>query len=121
MLEETIGSYISNIFNFIVFLSLSLLLFLALFLISRKSKESSRRIRFFKKDPFLLKNLFVFGVIFILLIFSFFLVSNTVTLIDDFGPGRPLYLLASFLFLIILISVYIIKARVLEKGKSEKG
>ncbi|MGM0365654.1 MAG: hypothetical protein ACQEP5_03860 [Actinomycetota bacterium] len=115
MLEETIGAYIDNIFKFIIFIGVSLLVFLALFLIAKKSRKSGRGIRFFKKDPLLLKNLFALGLIFVMLLLFVLLVSNIIVLIVEFQLGAPLYILIGFLFILLLISAYIVKSRILSR------
>jgi len=116
MLEETLGAYIDNIFKFIIFLGISLLVFLILFLIARKTRASGRKIRFFKKDPLLVKNLFTLGMILVMVILFILLVFNIIVLIMEFKLGVPVYMLAGVLILLLFISVYVVKSGILNRG-----
>ncbi len=116
MLEETIGSYIDNIFKFLIFLGISLLVFLVLFLAARKTPTAGRKIRFYKKDPLLLKNLFILGLVTIMAILFLLVVSNIIILIVEFEAGPPLYMLAALLLNLLLMAAYIIKSRILNRG-----
>ncbi len=115
MAEETLGSYLNHILAFSIFLVISLFIFLVLYLVAKKTKDTGTKITFFKKDPFMFKNLFVLAMVFVSTILFFFLVSNTILLISEFEFGRPFYLMAGILFLFLLISVYIVKSRILSK------
>jgi hypothetical protein len=128
MPEESINIFISNIYAIAVFTGVFIILFMFLFILSRifvlRSKKHSKHLKSadapapglaasslltLNKDINLLKNLFVAGLIFIILILLTFYLAN------NFKMDSSLYTIILIVFLILAIAVYVVKSRIAER------
>ena len=141
MPEESVAAYINNITTFIIFTTVILFSFLLIFLLSRffiyrnkssyhkidiknedlasykhnsnnYSEKKSKYLLYLKKDPYLVKNLFVFGLLFVFNIFFIFLIL-VLNFVQQFQIGRDLFLILGFLIFLTVISVYIVKSKII--------
>ena len=127
MPEESVAAYVNNIITFALFTAVIILVFIALFLLSRTliyrigSKQriepgkeiSPYRPVNYKRDPYRLKNMFILGLIFISIVFFIFLVISVLNYAREPALGLNLYLIAGMIFYFILIAVYIVKSRII--------
>lgn len=128
MPEESLNLYISNIYAIVIFTIVVIFIFIMLFLISRffiysihnkTFSENGYKVRKaelykVKKDINLSKNIFIFGIVFIFIIFFILLILLTLNFASNFKVGDSLYLLLGIIFLLIAISVYLVKSEVLK-------
>ncbi|MCL5071183.1 MAG: hypothetical protein M1308_09845 [Actinobacteria bacterium] len=121
---------ISNIYATAIFTGVFIIIFLVLFLLSRTfirkakktAKRSSEEISLqnyssysLKKDTGLLKTLLVTGLIFVLTVFFIFLILLSMYFADNFIMGGSLYLIFIIIFLILVITVYVIKSGIINR------
>lgn len=128
MPEESLNLYISNIYAIVIFTIVVIFIFIMLFLLSRffiysiNNKTFSengyqvRKAELYKvtKDINLSKNIFIFGIVFIFITFFILLILLTLNFASNFKLGNSLYLLLGIIFLLIAISVYLVKSEVLK-------
>jgi amino acid transporter len=139
MPEESINIFISNIYSIAIFMAIALFIFIILFLMSRffiydrKKKESFHKLEetdrhtsksltvgkysgfHLNKDIYLAKNLFVFGIAFVLVIFFILLLLLTLDFTAKFKLDGGLFLIIGIVFLIILAVVYFVKSKFITK------
>ena len=139
MPEESINIFISNIYSIAIFIAIVLFIFIILFLISRffiynrKKKELFHNLEqpghqapksltvekysgfHLNKDIYLAKNLFVFGITFILVIFFILLLLLALNFTVKFQMGGGLFLIIGIVFLIIFTVVYFVKSKFITK------
>lgn len=136
MPEESINLYISNISSLILFIAVVVFIFLVLFLISKviifrsrkKNIEASEFYRieeegkksnkisgllFLKKDIYIKKNIFTFGLVFIFSIFFVLLITLVLSFATQIQLGMSLFVIIGLLFLLLVISIYIIKSKMI--------
>jgi len=135
MPEESINIFISNIYSIVIFIAVAFFIFIILFLLSRffiynrKKKELSHKLDqasfqepqsinagkysgfHLNKDIYLAKNLFNFGIVFILVIFFVLLLLLALDFAVKFQMGGGLFLIIGIVFLIIITAVYFVKSR----------
>jgi len=139
MPEESINIFISNIYSIAIFVAIILFIFIILFLMSRffiytrKKKELFHKLEQadrlvpksltvekysgfqLNKDIYLAKNLFAFGIVFILIIFFILLLLLTLNFTANFQMGGGLFLIIGIVFLIIFTVVYFVKSKFITK------
>ena len=130
MPEESINIFISNIYSTAIFTAVFAVLFLFMFAVSRilmkKTGEkikntqdrSSRRVfnpYEINKDTGYLKTVFVAGTVFIMAVLFIFLIILTVYFANNFIIDGSLYLIFITVFLILAITVYLIKSRIISR------
>jgi len=136
MPEESINLYISNISSLILFIVVAVFIFLVLFLISRviifrsrkKNGEAFKFYRiedegkkpnnisgllFLKKDIYIKKNIFILGLVFIFSIFFVLLIALILSFATQIQLGTNLFTVLGLLFLLLAISLYIIKSKII--------
>lgn len=136
MPEESINLYISNISSLILFIAVAVFIFLVLFLISKiiifrnrkkniedfkfyriegEGKESNKisGLLFLKKDIYIKKNIFIFGLVFISSIFFVLLITLVLSFATQIQLGMSLFVIVGLLFLLLVISIYIIKSKII--------
>jgi hypothetical protein len=136
MPEESINLYISNISSLILFIAVAVFIFLVLFLISKiiifrnrkkniedfkfyriegEGKESNKisGLLFLKKDIYIKKNIFIFGLVFISSIFFVLLITLVLSFATQIQLGMSLFVIVGLLFLLLVISIYIIKSKMI--------
>ena len=130
MPEESINIFISNIYSTAIFAAVFIVLLLFMFAVSkiltRKTGANIRNIenpasrRVFNpyeinKDTGYLKTVFVAGTVFIMAVLFIFLIILTVYFANNFIIGSSLYLIFITVFLILAITVYLIKSRIISR------
>ncbi len=132
MPEESIAAYINNIITFTVFIVILASLFAILFLVSsilvrRNVEETDSGIerarreigwtgkadaKNYREDPYLRKNAFILGTVFINIII--FLVLSLAVIDFALHPsiGLNFYLISGILFYLILMVVYLVKSKI---------
>jgi hypothetical protein len=130
MPEESINIFISNIYSTAIFTAVFALLFLFMFAVSRilmkktgektKYTEDQPSRKFFNpyeinRDTGYLKTVFVAGTVFIMAVLFIFLIILTVYFANNFIIGGSLYLIFITVFLILAITVYLIKSRIISR------
>jgi len=130
MPEESINIFISNIYSTAIFTAVFAVLFLFMFAVSRilmkktgekikiTEDQSSRRVfnpYEINKDTGYLKTVFVAGTVFIMAVLFIFLIILTVYFANNFIIGGSLYLIFITVFLILAITVYLIKSRIISR------
>jgi amino acid transporter len=139
MPEESINIFISNIYSIAIFMAVAFFIFIVLFLISRffiynrkknelfhkleqadhqtpKSSTAGKYSGFhLNKDIYLAKNLFVFGIAFILVIFFILLLLLALNFTANFQIDSGLFLIIGIVFLIIVTVVYFVKSKFITK------
>ena len=128
MPEESINIFIDNIYAIAIFTGVFLVIFLVLFLLSRffrkkstgkKSKKSIsvRDTGYFilHRDTSLPATLFVAGLIFVSIVFLFLLIILSVYFVTSFQVDRSLYMVFLLVFLILLVTVYVIRSKILKR------
>jgi hypothetical protein len=130
MPEESINIFISNIYSTAIFTAVFALLFLFMFAVSRiLMKKTGEKIKILKtnpsrrvfnpyeinKDTGYLKTVFVAGTVFIMAVLFIFLIILTVYFANNFIIGSSLYLIFITVFLILAITVYLIKSRIISR------
>jgi hypothetical protein len=136
MPEESINLYISNISSLILFIAVVVFIFLVLFLISkviifRSRKKNNEAFKFhriegegkkpkkisgllfLKKDIYIKKNIFIFGLVFIFSIFFVLLITLVLSFATQIQLGMSLFVIVGLLFLLLVISIYIIKSKII--------
>ena len=130
MPEESINIFISNIYSTAIFTAVFAVLFLFMFAVSRilmkktgekiknTQDQSSRRVfnpYEINKDTGYLKTVFVAGTVFIMAVLFIFLIILTVYFANNFIIDGSLYLIFITVFLILAITVYLIKSRIISR------
>ena len=130
MPEESINIFISNIYSTAIFTAVFAVLFLFMFAVSRilmkktgekikiTEDQSSRRVfnpYEINKDTGYLKTVFVAGTVFIMAVLFIFLIILTVYFANNFIIDGSLYLIFITVFLILAITVYLIKSRIISR------
>ncbi|MBM3706970.1 MAG: hypothetical protein FJW69_01305 [Actinobacteria bacterium] len=82
---------------------------------SEKSKSSGFSLYDLKKDVNILKALFVIGLIFIFTIFFIFLVMLSLYFATNIKGGGSLYLILTIVFLILVVTVYTVKSKIINR------
>jgi len=136
MPEESINLYISNISSLVLFIAVVVFIFLVLFLISkviifRSRKKNSKAFKFYriegegkksnkisgllflKKDIYIKKNIFIVGLVFIFSIFFVLLIALILSFATQIQLGTNLFAVLGLLFLLLVISIYIIKSKII--------
>ncbi|GAH90177.1 unnamed protein product [marine sediment metagenome] len=130
MPEESIAAYINNIIAFTLFIAVITFIFAILFLLSRTlihktgrrnnielKKEifptSSSDIYSYKKEPYQLKNIFILGTVFIIIIIFTFLIFAVLNYGREPSPGLNLYLIIGIVFYLILMVIYLVKSKII--------
>lgn len=144
MPEESINTFINNIVALIIFTALVIFIFLLFLLISRliliRTKRrlrqkadgkkpidyeknfnsqffkvaEERKIINFKRDPFILKNIFVIGITFVLMVLSVIILLLSFHVIKALVIGPSLYIIGAIFFILFISSIYIIRSRILD-------
>ncbi len=139
MPEESINIFISNIYAIAIFTGFFVAIFLVLFFISRILIQKTKRIEtgskdlsshegqnqqqsgksgsviIIRKDIYILKNLFISGILFIFVIFFIILMLLSYLFATDFRMEGSLYIIFALIFLIIAITIYIVKSKIIER------
>jgi hypothetical protein len=130
MPEESINIFISNIYSTAIFTAVFALLFLFMLAVSKilkaktgakiKNIEDPAQRGFFNpyeinKDTGYLKTVFVAGTVFIMAVLFIFLIILTVYFANNFIIDSSLYLIFITVFLILAITVYLIKSRIISR------
>jgi len=137
MPEESIAAYINNIVTFTVFIVILASLFAILFLVSNilvrrnvEEKDSGiekaqREIGMagkagsdnYREDPYLRKNAFILGAVFINIII--FLVLSLAVIDFALHPsiGLNFYLISGILLYLILMVVYLVKSKIVNQDR----
>ena len=139
MPEESINIFIRNIYSITIFMAIVFFIFIVLFLISRffiynrnnrqlfhelkQAGQQSQKILtagkysgfHLNKDIYLVKNLFVFGIVFNMVIFFILLLLLTLSFTVKFQIGGDLFLTIGIVFLIIIAVFYFIKSKFITK------
>jgi NADH:ubiquinone oxidoreductase subunit 3 (subunit A) len=80
-----------------------------------KSKSFACSLYDLKKDSNILKNLFVIGLLFISTIFFILLIILSLYFATNFQQGGSFYLILSIVFLILVITVYAVRSKIIDK------
>ena len=143
MPEESINIFISNIYAIAIFTGFFAAIFLVLFMVSRilinrskkfeadwkednlQVKEMRQQERqqdsqtgsmmIVRKDIFIKKNLFISGLLFICAIFFIILILLSYLFATNFRMEGSFYIILSIIFLIIVMTVYIVKSKIIER------
>jgi hypothetical protein len=130
MPEESIAAYINNIIAFTLFIAVIAFIFSMLFLLSRilvrrtgrkdnmeLKKEifsaRSQDLFSYKKDPYRLKNIFILGTVFVIIIIFIFFILAVFNYSRDPVSGLNLYLIIGIVFYLILMIIYLIKSKII--------
>jgi len=133
MPEESIAAYINNIGTFAIFIVILVSLFVILFLISGilargSKKEEDKGIvkakeeigcqegtgkKNYKRDPYLRKNAFILGTLFINVIIFIILIIAVFNYTISPSTGLNLYLIAGILLYLILMVIYIVRSKII--------
>jgi len=127
MPEESVAAYVNNIMAFALFTAVIILVFVALFLLSRTliyrvgSKQRTEPEKEFslyrpvnyRRDPNRFKNMFILGTIFISIVFFIFLIISVLNYAVEPAVGLNLYLIGGMIFYFILIAAYIVKSGII--------
>ncbi len=127
MPEESVAAYVNNIMTFALFTAVIILVFVALFLLSRTliyrvgSKQRTEPEKEFslyrpvnyRRDPNRFKNMFILGTIFISIVFFIFLIISVLNYAVEPAVGLNLYLIGGMIFYFILIAAYIVKSGII--------
>lgn len=139
MPEESINIFISNIYSIVIFIAIVFFIFIILFLLSRffiynrnnkelfhKSDQESYQAPksltvgkysgfHLNKDIYLAKNLFNFGIVFILVIFFILLLLLALDFAVKFQMGGSVFLIIGIIFLMIFTVIYFVKSKFITK------
>ena len=130
MPEESINIFISNIYATGIFTGVFLFIFILMFFISRaliyKMKRKAKKQPFeiqgnkfvsfeIKKDTSIHQFLLTTGLIFIIIILFIFLLVLSIYFANGFSIGGSLFLIFTIVFLILVITVYVIKSGIIRK------
>jgi hypothetical protein len=139
MPEESINIFISNIYSIVIFMAIVFLIFIILFLLSRffiynrsnkelfhKSEQESYQVPksstvgkysgfHLNKDIYLTKNLFNFGIVFIMVIFFILLLLLALDFAVKFQMSGGVFLIIGIIFLMIFTVVYFVKSKFITK------
>ncbi len=130
MPEESINIFISNIYSTAIFTAVFAVMFLFLFALSKiltrktgakiKNIENPASRKVFNpyeinKDAGYLKTVFIAGTVFIMAVLFIFLIILTVYFANNFIIDSSLYLIFITVFLILTITVYLIKSRIISR------
>jgi len=130
MPEESIAAYINNIIAFTLFIAVITFIFAMLFLLSRTLIHKTGRrnnielkkeifsirssdIFSYKKEPYQLKNIFILGTVFIIIIIFVFFVFAVFNYSRDPAQGLNLYLIIGIVFYLILMVIYLVKSKII--------
>lgn len=130
MPEESIAAYINNIIAFTLFIAVITFIFAMFFLLSRTlTHKTGRRnnielkkeifpnrssdIFSYKKEPYQLKNIFILGTVFIIIIIFTFFIFAVFNYSRDPAPGLNLYLIIGIVFYLILMVIYLVKSKII--------
>ena len=130
MPEESIAAYINNIIAFTLFIAVITFIFAILFLLSRTlihktgrrnnielKKEifptNSSEVFSYKKEPYQLKNIFILGTVFIIIIIFIFLIFAVLNYSREPSSGLNLYLIIGIVFYLILMVIYLVKSKII--------
>jgi len=131
MPEESIAAYINNIITFIIFIAVITFIFAMFFLLSRTlthkagirnnielKKEifptRSSDIFSYKKEPYQIKNIFILGTVFIIIIIFIFFIFAVFNYSRYPVPGLNLYLIIGIVFYLILMVIYLVKSKIID-------
>ncbi len=130
MPEESIAAYVNNIITFTLFIVIIVFIFGILFLLShilvrrtgsRENTElkgetfpsGSLNLFNYKRDPYRVKNIFILGVIFIVVITFIFFIIAVFNYSKDPAAGLNLYLIIGIVFYLVLMAVYLVKSKII--------
>ncbi|MBA7564913.1 hypothetical protein ES708_06582 [subsurface metagenome] len=130
MPEESIAAYINNITAFTLFIAVITFIFALLFLLSRTLIHKTGRrnnielkkeifptrssdIYSYKKEPYQLKNIFILGTVFIIVIVFTFFIFAVFNYSRDPARGLNLYLIIGIVFYLILMVIYLVKSKII--------
>jgi len=129
MPEESIAAYINNIIAFTLFIAVITFIFAMLFLLSRTLIHKTGRknielkkeifsirssdIFSYKKEPYQLKNIFILGTVFIIIIIFTIFIFAVFNYSRDPAPGLNLYLIIGIVFYLILMVIYLVKSKII--------
>ncbi len=131
MPEESIAAYINNIIAFILFIFIIILIFTALFLLSRTLIYRTRKeygielkkefitasdsyLFNYKKDPYRMKNFFILALVFNFIISLILLIILVFNYVREPAQRSNIYLILSILLYYILMVVYVIKSKAID-------
>lgn len=134
MPEESINIFISNIYAAAIFTGILFLIFLFLFCLSRIFiSRTGKKVRkdltesakapdmqgfssySINKDIYAAKNLIVLGLIFVFTVFFILLILLTMHFITSFRIDGSTYLIFAIIFLMIVLTVYVVKTRIIDR------
>ncbi len=132
MPEESINIFISNIYSIAIFSVVILIIFLTLFLISKifirrgkKNRTDSNysdakpripgQVFSLNKDTDILKTLLVTGILFVLMVLLVLLIMLSMYFVTNFKMDSALYMIFAIVFLILVLTVYIVKSKIIRK------
>jgi hypothetical protein len=130
MPEESINIFISNIYSTAIFTAVFAVLFLFMFAVSKiLMRKTGQKIKItanpgpqrvfnpyeINKDTGYSRTVFIAGTVFIMAVLFIFLIILTVYFANNFAIDSSLYLIFITVFLILAITVYLIKSRIISR------